>query len=309
MTPDSPRERMRAPTTQDTAQLLQLKQRIEGLSTPDKLRLCAGLLENGIYEPIIETLLDRAEDAITDTPRECGQRIDEPPEHIVALAIEVSGWSPCRSKRGVVIFRGENVVSHGYNYKPRGFDCEQTDECKRTCRKEAVHAEQQALLSAQSMPGRSEGADMLHVKTVSGALVASGGPSCVECSKLARACGIAGVWLYHEAGWRRYEISEFHQLSLEALVRGAVPPAPQRCSGYSPQEAPAPPPLEAQQAEEAVYHAYVEARSLREKYPASCREIDKVLDGLHAARRFIFDSYQTKRAAASQGPAPTRKES
>ncbi len=49
----------RPPTTTDTAKLLDMKARIEGLSTADKLRFCAGLLDNGIYEPIVETLLDR----------------------------------------------------------------------------------------------------------------------------------------------------------------------------------------------------------------------------------------------------------
>jgi hypothetical protein len=56
----------------------------------------------------------------------------------------------------------------------------------------------------------------LHVKTVNGELVPSGGPSCVQCSKLALVCGIAGFWLYHEEGWRRYPMQEFHQLSIEA---------------------------------------------------------------------------------------------
>lgn len=139
---------------------------------------------------------------------------EQPPQHIIDLAVEVSGYSPCRSKRGVVIYSGEDMLTHGYNYKPRGFDCSQNDACKATCRREAVHAEQQALLLAGR---KAEGADMLHVKTVNGALVPSGPPSCVECSKLARACGIAGVWLYHETGWRRYPIIEFHTLSLLAV--------------------------------------------------------------------------------------------
>jgi hypothetical protein len=60
----------------------------------------------------------------------------------------------------------------------------------------------------------AQGCDMLHVKTVDGELVPSGGPSCVQCSKLALAAGIAGVWLFHEDGWRRYGAVEFHELSL-----------------------------------------------------------------------------------------------
>jgi hypothetical protein len=137
----------------------------------------------------------------------------EPPLHVVELAVEVSGWSPCRSKRGVVVFDPEtgNVICHGHNSKP---ECDGSEACKAACRIDAVHAEQCALLSSGGRSAR--GADMLHVKTVDGQLVASGGPSCVQCSKLARYAGIAGFWLYHESGWRRYEMADFHRLSLRA---------------------------------------------------------------------------------------------
>jgi len=138
----------------------------------------------------------------------------KPPAHIVDLAVQISTWSPCRSKRGVVVFIGDDVVSHGHNKKPAGFDCDGSEECKATCRAEAVHAEQMALLTAGY--SRAWCADLLHVKTVDGRLVPSGGPSCVQCSKLAAYCGVAGVWLYHDAGWRRYPIADFHRLSLEA---------------------------------------------------------------------------------------------
>jgi deoxycytidylate deaminase len=148
------------------------------------------------------------------------EALAKPPSHIVDLAVEVSGWSPCRSKRGVVIFAvNGDVIAHGYNYKPRGFDCDGTAACKATCRAEAIHAEQQALLAAE----RSVyGAEMLHVKTVGGKLVSSGGPSCVECSKLAIASAIAGFWLYHDDGWRRYEMDEFHRLSAHARQQEAA---------------------------------------------------------------------------------------
>jgi hypothetical protein len=138
------------------------------------------------------------------------QAIQHPPPHIVELAVEVSEWSPCRSKRGVVIFDGENVVAHGHNQKS---ECDGSEACKAVCSRDAVHAEQMALLAAYRSV---RGSDMLHVKTVCGRLVPSGGPSCVQCSKLARWAGIAGFWLFHESGWRRYEIGEFHRLSLAA---------------------------------------------------------------------------------------------
>ena len=137
----------------------------------------------------------------------------QPPQHVVDFAIEVSQWSPCLSKRGVVVFSGDDFLSHGHNYKPDGFLCDGTAQCKATCRHEAIHAEQHALLFG---PSYKRGADMLHVKTVDGRLVPSGGPSCVQCSKLALASGIAGFWLFHDDGWRRYEMADFHRRSLEA---------------------------------------------------------------------------------------------
>jgi deoxycytidylate deaminase len=137
-----------------------------------------------------------------------------PPEHIVEFAIEMATCSPCRSKRGAVVFGRivGNLISRGYNFKPNGFNCDGSEACKATCRTEAVHAEQMALLNAGTRAG---GLDLLHAKAVDGRLVSSGGPSCVQCSKLILAAGVAGVWLYDE-GWHRYDSTEFHRLSLEA---------------------------------------------------------------------------------------------
>lgn len=153
-----------------------------------------------------------------DAPR---ANSEAPPTYLVDYALAAATCSPCRSKRGVVVFRGANLIAKGLNYKPRGFDCDGSDACKATCRKEAIHAEQQALLFA----GRAaDGCDLLHVKAVDGKLVPSGGPSCVECSKLALIAGIAGVWLYHVDGWKRYEMADFHRLSLIADAPRAEPP-------------------------------------------------------------------------------------
>lgn len=68
------------------------------------------------------------------------------------------------------------MVAAGYNDKPDGFQCDGTAACKATCRAEAVHAEQFALIHAgQDAIGR----DLLHVKANETGIVASGGPSCV----------------------------------------------------------------------------------------------------------------------------------
>lgn len=57
---------------------------------------------------------------------------------------------------------------------------------------------------------------MLHVKVdASGQMVVSGPPSCDQCSKLILRAGIAGVWLLHEEGWKRYTAQEFHEATLQ----------------------------------------------------------------------------------------------
>lgn len=83
------------------------------------------------------------------------------------------------------------------------------------CRKTAVHAEQDAILAAGS---GCLNASMLHVKVVDGQLVASGEPSCVECSKLILRSGIKFMWLFHETGWKEYTADEFHKFSLQSVV-------------------------------------------------------------------------------------------
>jgi len=51
------------PTTADTAKLLALKKKIDGLSAADQLRICAALCDRGEYE-IAETLTSNVVDAL-----------------------------------------------------------------------------------------------------------------------------------------------------------------------------------------------------------------------------------------------------
>lgn len=138
-------------------------------------------------------------------------------DDFVAIALEAASSSTCRSKRGAVAFSGEEgdrreLVAVGFNQQPTG-PCDGSERCKATCRREAIHAEQALLLSGVDLAlgGR---VDVIHVKAIGGALVASGGPDCIECAKLLRFAGVAAVWLYHVDGWRRYPIEEFHRLSI-----------------------------------------------------------------------------------------------
>lgn len=109
-------------------------------------------------------------------------------------AAQASLNSPCQSKRGVCIWNpetGERIAT-GFNRQPDPFICDGSDRCKRDCGKTAIHAEQDALIRAGE---KARLAYLIHVKTENGAPVASGAPSCLECSKLMLFAGIARVFL------------------------------------------------------------------------------------------------------------------
>ena len=141
------------------------------------------------------------------------------PEDALAAAVQAGCQSPCvKSKRGVVLWTpDQGLVEIGWNHPPTGFSCHGTQSCRKACGKVSVHAEMDALIKA----GRAEipvvGMEMLHVKVVDGEAVPSGPPSCVDCSKHILEAGLAGMWLLHEEGLKRYTASDFHRLTLEHL--------------------------------------------------------------------------------------------
>lgn len=146
-------------------------------------------------------------------------------------AIAAATSSPCaKSKRGVALWHPHTAALWVACNTPAVGRCDGSEACRAACPRICIHAEQSVLLLAGRANGRGpKGAELLHVKVVptrsstgivdvdSFALTASGPPSCVECSKLLLAAGVAGVWLYHENGWRRYETLEFHERTLETL--------------------------------------------------------------------------------------------
>lgn len=147
-----------------------------------------------------------------------------PPDWIVDLAVEAAMQSPCLSRRGAVIWlEGRGGVWHaasGHNHKPCfARQCTSNDACKLTCRSEAVHAEEHAIIDALKNRYNVLGANMLHVKVKNGAIVPSGQPSCLECAKLIVASGIEFMWLFHEEGWQRYRSEEFYLMSIDGERR------------------------------------------------------------------------------------------
>ena len=164
-----------------------------------------------------------------------------PPQNAIDAAIDAARLSPCqKSKRGVVIFlRVSSPVARiegtGYNRQPSGI-CD--GACRQACAELCVHAETHAIWDAF---GRLGGPDLrfydaLHVKVdQDGVLVVSRPPKCHRCSAQVLASGLEGFWLLQEDGWRRYEASDFHELSLKAngiLPRAAQCPPGMRACGH-----------------------------------------------------------------------------
>lgn len=157
--------------------------------------------------------------------------MNTPPQFVIDAAVAEANRSPCaKSKRGVVFFGDDwgtlRVISKGHNAQPEPFKCDGSAACKKACAKLCEHAEQMALRKIDRFGASG---DLLHVKTVGGDLVPSGGPSCWQCSRAILADKrIDGVWLFHEDGWRRYTPTEFHALTLAAcglIRRGDDAPA------------------------------------------------------------------------------------
>lgn len=122
--------------------------------------------------------------------------MSHPLQSWVDEAVAQAMQSPCVSKRGVVISSEDGrLISAAYNNQPYPFVCTGDERCKSKCGKTAVHAEQAAILRAREPLA---GAWMLHAKAKQGKPCASMAPSCLECSKLILASGIAWMHLLHD---------------------------------------------------------------------------------------------------------------
>ncbi len=129
------------------------------------------------------------------------------------LAVYAAEKSPCaKSKRGAVIWNkyGDTVAS-GTNHQPVGIVCDASEKCRLHCNKRCIHAEAEALMRAG---GKAKGANMLHIKVVDGDPVASGPPSCWQCSRHILDAGIKTMWLLEDDGWNSYTAEEFHTITM-----------------------------------------------------------------------------------------------
>lgn len=113
-----------------------------------------------------------------------------PLERVVKEAIHVATMSPCRSKRGVVIWDptctspGGPIRGHGYNAPPVLRSCPGREICAGTCGQRVVHAEVRAIREAELARVRNQYTDgfyeLLHVELASGLDVRPDGPMRVD---------------------------------------------------------------------------------------------------------------------------------
>lgn len=138
-------------------------------------------------------------------------------------AVEAAGYSGCqKSKRGVVIWRRTGgVVSMSANVPAIG-RCDGSTRCRKDCGKLCVHAEANAIFDAHLFGKPVARCEMLHVKVVDGKPVASGPPSCWQCSRAILRAGLEAMWLLRpgpEDGddpvLVRYTADEFHRETLK----------------------------------------------------------------------------------------------
>lgn len=150
--------------------------------------------------------------------------LTKPPQKVIEAAIEAGRKSWCaKDQRGAAVFHHDpgrygstsKLVVAAANGPAPPFKCSGSAKCRAACGKLAVHAEERALFQWERALGPT-GPDVVHIAVPAGDLPRpSGPPSCVTCSRTMLLHSVAGVWLWHAEGWRRYPVVEFHELSLQ----------------------------------------------------------------------------------------------
>ncbi len=140
-------------------------------------------------------------------------------EKYMQIAAKEAKKSPCqKSKRGVVIVKDGEIIGRGFNAPPDGFECE-SDICKSICSKYAIHAEMNAMHNALENGYNIEGSRLYHINAQDGQMQTSGKPSCVDCSKHILRWKIKEVVLKQLGGYGLYNAKEFHEESLEEIIK------------------------------------------------------------------------------------------
>lgn len=138
-----------------------------------------------------------------------------PDQHMIDHALDVAAQSPCRSKRGVVLYDPSTGAFRGagHNGPPQPLTCPGREicvgTCAGTCGQRSVHAEVRALRAAAEYRRNHPAGpyDLVHVELdADGGVVACLGPSCWQCSREILDVGfVGGVWLYEQEPRERCE--------------------------------------------------------------------------------------------------------
>lgn len=138
-------------------------------------------------------------------------------------AITAGRRSSCqKDKRGAAAWHPESSHHAAASNSPEWpFRCDGSAACRAACGKLAVHAEERALwlweqqLHEAERCGVMRFPEVVHIAIHHGLPVTSGPPSCLTCSRTMLLHRVAAVWLWHDTGWRRYPMIEFHTLTLQ----------------------------------------------------------------------------------------------
>lgn len=126
-----------------------------------------------------------------------------PPLQTIELALAVAARSPCRSKRGVVIYDRStgDCLGTGFNGPPSG-ECPGRTVCAGNCGQRSVHAEMRAIrdVERRQQPLISLDLNLIHVELAAGGNVtACKGPRCWQCASVILDVGfVSSVWLYEK---------------------------------------------------------------------------------------------------------------
>lgn len=146
-----------------------------------------------------------------------------PPDQVVKLALEVASRSPCRSKRGVVLYDPHGAPSGAWHNGPPKDACPGSAICTGTCSQRAVHAEVRALRAAQiartataALGGRLEPLDLVHVeRAADGCRFCAAGDRFIAPDIHLIGNGPGTLTCEAEASWHHYSAEEFFRLTLE----------------------------------------------------------------------------------------------
>lgn len=128
-----------------------------------------------------------------------------------------------RDKCGSVVELDGEIIGRGYNAPPNDDISQRKCEVNliespkpksdRTC---CVHAEWRALLDAVKNKKDITGATLYFTRVDGeGNILKSGKPYCTVCSRLALDLGLAYFALWHEEGIKKYDTSEYNDLSYQ----------------------------------------------------------------------------------------------